>query len=94
MARKLAALIAVVGGMLVATTPVHADSGFCGVRVEGPTYAGSGQFAYTIRNKCRHRHRFAIRVYGRRSRCRRVDPHAHATYLSSGADPNWRIVNC
>ena len=90
----VAVVVALFAAAALGSAPAQADPGFCGVRVQGPTFAGGLMNAYTIRNKCRRTHRFAIRAYGRRTRCRSVWPRAYATFLSAYADPNWRIVNC
>jgi hypothetical protein len=87
------ALLMALGG----STPAKADSGFCGVRVQGPTLVHEGaDDAYTIRNKCESSHTFRLYFYsnGRYSSCANVGAYEEHTYIESTASPNWNVENC
>lgn len=98
------ASLAIAFTLTVASVPVtsataHADSGFCGVRVQGPTLIYTSvppQWAYTIRNKCGSGHSFKLHFYGngRYSSCRWVAAHAYETWSMAFDDGNWAILNC
>jgi len=95
----LAVSIAALAVPLATAEPAHADSGFCGVRVQGPSpIMGSSppQWAYTIRNKCGAGHNFKLHFYGngRNTTCKWVGPYAYATWSWPFDDRNWIIWNC
>lgn len=83
--------------MASSTSNEPADSGFCGVRVQGPTPIPPNLiWAYTWRNKCS----FTVseKLYfpsnGHTTGCYTLSPLAYATAYVGVYDPNWTIVNC
>lgn len=94
MAGRILTAAIVLAAMAGGAAPARADNPFCGVRVQGPALAGNDMNAYTIGNKCSQTLGLAVTVYGRRTRCRNVRPRRYATFLSAGADVDWRIVLC
>jgi hypothetical protein len=99
---SLAGFAAVLAAMallmaLSGSTPAKADSGFCGVRVQGPTLVHEGaDDAYTIRNKCASGYDFRLYFYSnnRYSSCAYVSGYEEHTWIESTASPNWNVENC
>lgn len=100
--RRMLALAMTVGCVAAAMVALpgasSADSGFCGVRVQGPTYVPGtfSIYAYTIRNKCGSGHHFRVHLVtaGRYTVCQYVGPYAYQTYNVGYESPTWTVVTC
>jgi hypothetical protein len=102
LASLVIALPLAVASIPVTSSPAYADSGFCGVRVSGPIWAGSS-YVYELHNKCGSGYHWAVYLptYGRYAvgsssgtRCQWDPAYSYDYYWSPSPDPNWYIVNC
>ncbi len=89
--------LATVAVPLTAAEPAQADSGYCGVRVQGPTkLSGYLLWAYTWYNKCTITVNEQLYFYsnGHTTGCYTLYPYQYMTAFAGTGSPDWRIQNC
>jgi hypothetical protein len=103
--RKLLAGGAVVAvavlGPIAAAAPAAADPGFCGVRVDGPSFVPStlpaglnGYYVYTAKNQCRRSVAMTAVILTRPNFCETFAPGEVRSFNSVGNDRNWTMTTC